>query len=42
MKTGIEAVFIEAQGNYEVPSKSFALESQITLIYLLTYSFLHK
>lgn len=42
MKPGIEAVFVEALGNYEVPSKRFALESQITLINLLTYSFIHK
>lgn len=42
MKLGIEDIFIEALGNAEVPLKNFALESQITLIYLVTYSFLHK
>lgn len=39
MKPGIEAIFIDTLGNDEVPLKIFALESQITLIYLVTYNF---
>lgn len=39
MKPGIEAVLIEVSGVCEVPWKRSALESQITLFCLLTYSF---
>lgn len=39
MKPGIEAVLVEALGRYSSPSKRSALESQITLFYLMTHSF---